>query len=323
MTGSLCLACLTPLGNSDASAKSAPATEYHRACAERLFGTTSIPGIQVDRKELHLLGLEMAGRVSLSGVQAKLSLGFEGRRTLRVSSTESRYILKPESGPYPELPVNEQLALKIAESMGVKTATSGLVRLSDDSLALLSKRFDRTGAGKKLAVEDFCQLQGRLPREKYQGSLEGCAKTLHEFASAPLLDAGQLFLQCLASWWLGNGDLHLKNLSLLSVEGRQVLAPAYDVLCTSAVIPDDSFALTLAGKRSKFKAADWHDFSARCGLPPKAAAKLINKAVASQSHARQLIQAAPLSDAIRERFAETFDSRAESVEQLSEHASSI
>ncbi|MEM8711085.1 MAG: HipA domain-containing protein [Planctomycetota bacterium] len=270
----------------------------------------------MDRKELHLLGLEMAGRVSLSGVQAKLSLGFEGRKTLRVSSTGSRYILKPESGPYPELPANEQLALKLAEAMGVHVATSGLVRLDDGSLALLSKRFDRTPKGNRLAMEDFCQLQDRLPREKYQGSLEGCAKTLHAFASAPLLDAAQLFLQCLASWWIGNGDLHLKNLSLLATKGRHILAPAYDVLCTAAVIPEDSFALTLAGKRSNFKPADWKDFANRCGLPPKVATKAIQKAAASRPKLQELIESAPLSETIRDRIQETIDSRSELIEEL-------
>ena len=50
---------------------------------------------------------------------------------------------------------------------------------------------------------------------------------------------------------LRNGDAHLKNFGVLyqHTEGRVVLAPAYDIVTTTAYLPNDSLALTLAGSK--------------------------------------------------------------------------
>ncbi len=48
-------------------------------------------------------------------------------------------------------------------------------------------------------------------------------------------------------WRVGNGDLHLKNLALVTDHrGFTRLSPCYDLLSTCLVIPDDALALVAA-----------------------------------------------------------------------------
>ena len=76
-------------------------------------------------------------------------------------------------------------------------------------------RIDGKDDGSKVYQEDFCQLSELPPSAKYDGSGEGCAKIINRFASEPSIDLLRLFEQLVFSWWVGNGDLHLKNLSLM------------------------------------------------------------------------------------------------------------
>ena len=49
---------------------------------------------------------------------------------------------------------------------------------------------------------------------------------------------------------VGNGDLHMKNWSLIYRDGRTAeLSPAYDLLCTTPYIPGDDMALKLGAAR--------------------------------------------------------------------------
>ncbi len=77
----------------------------------------------------------------------------------------------------------------------------------------------------------------------------------------------------------GNGDMHLKNWSLIYREAgdKPQLAPVYDVLSTVPYIPADAMALTLAGERS-FKAMNvqrWKAFANRARLPEAAVLKAV------------------------------------------------
>lgn len=280
-----------------------PEAGVHGNCARRLFGTRTIPEIEVDPANLHLLGLSMAGRVTLSGVQRKLSLGRE-RKTLRVVTEHSAFILKPDVAEYPCLPANEHLTMRLADLVGLETPAFGLVRLRDGALALLVRRFDRTDSGGKLPMEDFCQLTGRAPSEKYQGSAEACVKILNRHSSAPIVDALTLFRQLLFSWWVGNDDLHLKNVSLLStVPGSPKLSPVYDLVNTSIVIPDAEMAMTMGGKRRRFDATDWLGFARHARLPPEIVAEEAEGILAAAKPAIELVRRSFLRDDLKRAYA--------------------
>jgi serine/threonine-protein kinase HipA len=283
-----CLVCLQPLAKADSDG-------LHRKCLRALYGTTKPPVIDLKPSSLHMFGQKMAGRVSISGLQRKVSLGWV-KRTLRVAASGSAYILKPE-GSLPELPANEHLTLQLAKLAGIDTPPNGLVRLADDHIAFVVRRFDRDQKGARYPMEDFCQLNGKYAAEKYDGTAEMCADTVRQFADEPLVDLLRLFRQMLFSWWVGNGDLHLKNLSLLSTKGGPYqLSPAYDLVNTAIVIKDDPLALSLQGKRSGVVRKDWVEFGTYCGLAPKLVEREIAKLTATLPDALPLVEGSFLCD---------------------------
>lgn len=65
----------------------------------------------------------------------------------------------------------------------------------------------------------------------------------------------QLFAIVTLSCIVGNGDAHLKNFGLLYSDPTQRdarLAPAYDIVNTTAYLPKDVLALDLVGNKSLF-----------------------------------------------------------------------
>ena len=286
----------------------------HPACLRRLFGRPQRPPIEVDPANLHWFGQEMAGRTSVSGVQRKVSLGWSHKH-LRVVAGRSSYLLKPAESAYPSLPENEHLSMKLAELAGFEAPPCGLVPLRDGNLAYLVKRFDRRGHGRRLAMEDFCQLAGLPPAEKYQGSAEQCLKLVRRHSTAPGVDAALLFRLFLFAWWIGNGDLHRKNLALLCPDAQTArLAPVYDLVNTAILIPEDSLALTVRSKRSRLDRADWRSFGADGGLPEKLVAKELDRLPALLDAALAFVQASFLPGRLRAAYAEQLRARSTVLE---------
>jgi len=293
--------CLVCLGPADA--------DYHPRCARRLFGTSRVPRVQVDQASLTLLGIEMGGRVSLSGVQRKLGLGIDGG-TLQVGAGTQRFILKPQVQEFEQVPENEQLTLRLARMVGLDVPEHGLLRLRDDSLALLVVRFDRTGTGRRLPMEDFCQLAGLQPGDKYRGSAELCAKLLRRYSAEPPVDLSRFLRLLLFSWWCGNGDLHLKNLALLTrTPGEPRLSPFYDLLNTAILYPDDPLALPVAGKRRNLAPKVWHGFAEYCGLPPGVVAFEARRLLKQERKMNELVTRSRLDDARRNAYASVLRAR--------------
>jgi serine/threonine-protein kinase HipA len=280
-----CRICLRPTSEGD----------DHPHCLKHLFGRPERPPIDVDPANLHWFGQEMAGRTSVSGVQRKVSLGWSHKH-LRVAAGRASYLLKPAEGIYPCLPENEHLTMRLAELAGLPVPAFGLVPLSDGRLAYLVKRFDRRGHGRRIAMEDFCQLAELPPAEKYQGSAEQCLKLLRRFSSAPGVDAAWLFRQFLFAWWVGNGDLHRKNLALLCPSNSEArLSPVYDLVNTAILIPGDQLALTVRGKRANLGRREWLDLGSDFGLPIKLVERELQRLSALLESAVELVNASFLS----------------------------
>ena len=84
---------------------------------------------------------------------------------------------------------------------------------------------------------------------------------------------------------MGNGDMHLKNWSVIYPgDGRKPqLAPVYDVLSSIAYLPDDKFALSLDGEEA-FKGLTqdhWRNFANRARLPEGAVLKAVAETAAA------------------------------------------
>lgn len=300
---SLCLSCSQPMQGEGG--------DHHRQCLRELFGIDRMPKVDVDLARLHTLALAMAGRVSVSGMQRKLSVRLDDRRaTLQVASAEGRWLLKPQAGTFPNLPENEWVTQRLAARFGLEVPPCALIRLADDSWAYVVRRFDRLDGDRKLAMEDFCQLAEESPAAKYSGTAERCGKLVARHASEPLVDVARLFRQFVLCWWVGNGDMHLKNLALLrGRDGRWRLSPAFDQLNTRLVLPDDALALPVCGKRDNLRTETWLELARRLGLGIRTAEAVLAQRQLLLAEATAFVAASPLPDAMRESYADLLATR--------------
>jgi serine/threonine-protein kinase HipA len=214
--------------------------------------------------------------VAVPGVQPKLSMSLiketqenSGSRFTVVGALGGLYIFKPPSDQYPEMPENEHLTMRIAESYGIRVVPSTLIRLSSGELSYISKRIDRKEDGTKIHMIDMFQITEAF--DKYKGSMEKIGSALDSYSSHTLLDKTYFFDLAVFSFLTGNNDMHLKNFSMIEHPSGWVLAPAYDLLNVSIILPEDTeeLALTLAGKKSKLKRENFDHLGHILGLNTK------------------------------------------------------
>lgn len=107
------------------------------------------------------------------------------------------------------------------------------MRCADGSWSYFIRRFDRAGHNGKLPVEDFAQLAGLSRETKYDFSMERLVNVLDTYCTFPAVEKVSLFKRCLFNFVVGNEDMHVKNFSLITRDGKVGLAPAYDYLSTT------------------------------------------------------------------------------------------
>lgn len=293
--------------------------QYHPKCLQKLFDSKEKPVLEVNLDQLNELAKKsVQQRVTVPGVQTKLSLEVD-RKTdaadkLTIVGLWGRYILKPPSSKWPELPANEHCTMMLAEAAGIETVPYGLIHLASGELAYITKRIDRDDKGNKFAMEDMCQLTGRLTEDKYKGSHEQIAKTVKQFSANPLFDLTRFYELVLFSYLTGNGDMHLKNFSLFNdpVVGWK-LAPGYDLLNTRLVIPKEKdpeeLALTLTGKKSNFNPDSFYDFGLSIGLNSKQIQNIKQSLLDKKESFNQTIGKSFLSDGMKEHYRHIFKIR--------------
>ncbi|MCX5781572.1 MAG: HipA domain-containing protein [Elusimicrobia bacterium] len=245
-------------------------SQYHDYCLKKLFGVDYVPGFDVSLPEISLKAQESAGKLSISGMQPKLSVKLNTRsRMLEVYPEHGEYILKPQTQSFQHLPENENLCMTIAALMGIEVPPHGLIKLKDNTNAYMVRRYDREKK-KKIHQENFFQILGI--KDKYSASHEEVGRKLKEISNIPGLDAQLFYERVLFNFIIGNGDAHLKNFSVIYTEtGAIRLAPAYDIVCSKLVIRDEEdFALTLNGKKNKITGKDFIQFITYLDIPERA-----------------------------------------------------
>ena len=112
------------------------------------------------------------------------------------------------------------------------------------------ERFDRGAGGESIHMEDFAQVFGLFPDDKYdRRSYANIAAVLWAETGEP--GTYEFLRRLVFSVLIGNADMHLKNWSLLYPDRRTpVLSPAYDFVATLPYIPHDRLALNFGGSRS-------------------------------------------------------------------------
>lgn len=189
-------------------------------------------------------------RFSLAGVALKFSMLQDGERlTMPTHAQDGDWIVKMPDSTYADLPHNEFGIMTLARHVGIEVPEIRLVDRADvpelpprawpagQDVAYAIKRFDRSPGG-RVHVEDLAQVRGFYPDEKYKGSFATLAALVyrgHDLGSY-LEFVRRLFF----SYAVGNGDMHLKNLSLIYRDGRRpALSPAYDLVSTAPYREDE------------------------------------------------------------------------------------
>jgi len=201
-------------------------------------------------------------RTGISGVQPKVLVpqvvAPDAMEPASSKATVRTHDLIVKSGrqEYPGLAANEFLCMSIAKESGLAVPE---FYLSDNKELFVMQRFDRTPDGVPIGFEDMAVLAGLSSREKYKTSYTHVAKLVEAFSSGPhvIPSLQALFDMVALSCVVGNGDAHLKNFGLLYTDPTTNdcrLAPVFDLVNTTAYIPEDVLALDLCGQKSFFSA---------------------------------------------------------------------
>ncbi|MEK7818581.1 MAG: HipA domain-containing protein [Bacteroidota bacterium] len=307
-----CLYCYLPLNENE--------IDFHLNCSKIFFGTNKIPEIEFGLDEIENLAIKVLGRsISLTGVQPKLSIELskenKGKNRLTIVGLWGNFILKPPYSRYPEMPEIEDLTMHLAELFGIKTAKHSLIRLKSGELAYISKRFDRLKSS-KLHLEDMAQITELLTERKYFGSMEKVGKTILKYSNYAGNDAIRFFELTLFCFVTGNADMHMKNFSLLANEEEEItLSPAYDLLSTKLLMPEDKdeLALTLNGKKNNFGKKDFDLLSEILGITFKAKENIYKNIFSSISRFNEMINISFLKEETKLNFEKIIKERVKRI----------
>ena len=287
--------------------------DFHKVCSKKIFGAPTPPQFPYSHDKIADLANEVIRtQTTVTGVQPKLSLDIiheekKDSQRFTIVGLWGRYILKPQTELYQSLPEIEDLTMHLAELAKINVVPHSLIRFADGKLGYITRRIDRTENGKKLPMEDMCQLTERLTEYKYKGSYEQIAKTIMKYSSFPKLDVVNYWEQVLFSWITGNADMHLKNFSLYSKKPNDYqLTPGYDMVSTVLVIPEDEeeMALTLNGKKRKIKKTDFITAMKSSGLEDKVIENIFKKFFKIEEKWDDFIDKSFLPDKMKEAYKE-------------------
>ena len=294
--------------------------DFHPRCAKKFFGTETAPELPYTRENMHSLADQVIrSSTSVTGVQAKMSLdvdrgGKNEPAKFTVVGLWGRYIFKPESPVYRCMPQLEDLTMKMAEAAGINVVPHTLIRLADGELGYLTKRVDRGNKGEKYSMLDMCQLTNRLTEHKYYGTYSQLAQTIGKYSSVPGIDIQRFWEIVLFSWITGNSDMHCKNFSLLSTNGREYrLAPAYDLISVKISFPQDTEEMAMAFEVGAGKTGFSRDTFIKAftesGINGKASERLISRICGCETAWKKLISDSFLPEEVKLEYSALLDNR--------------
>ena len=246
---------------------------YSPSCLKNLFNGKKVNHVlQYDppqqSEEVAELFMENRKRISISGVQEKLSLILE-KNILRLTKEgeQGTYILKPiprDLKKVDQVPANEHLTMQIAKQVyGLNTAECAMIFFKNGFPAYLTKRFDIRDEGGKWGKEDFATLAGKTKDNagvnfKYEYSYEEVGMLIQQYVPAWRVEIEKYFSLVMFNFLFSNGDAHLKNFSLLeSSQGDYLMSPAYDLVNTKLHVDDTDFALDRGLFADDFKSEEY------------------------------------------------------------------
>ena len=282
-------------------------------------------------EETDELFLENRKRISISGVQEKLSMVLD-KNVFRLTKPDEQgtFILKPiprDLKKSDQVPANEHLTMQIAKQVyGINTAENALVFFRDGAPAYITKRFDVKPNGEKWGKEDFATLAGKTKDIegadfKYLYSYEEAGLLIKEFVPAWRVEIEKYFSLIIFNFLFSNGDAHLKNFSLLeTASGDYFLSPAYDLINTKLHVDDTDFALSKGLFNDNFKSnyyqktghpgkTDFAELAKRLEINENRTEKLIAPFLQKQSEIERLLKNSFLSEQCQRGYYLTYQTK--------------
>ena len=227
---------------------------------------------------------EDAMRFSLAGVQFKFSAvqSASGGLTIPTGGVGGNRIVKLPSREFTNVPENEFSMMSLARMVGINVPTIGLIDVRSignlpDGIerigqqAFVIERFDRNDDGSVTHIEDFAQVFNVYPEDKYKkASYRNLVSVIASESDQD--DVAEFIRRLTFNVLIGNGDMHLKNWSLIYPDRRNArLAPAYDFVSTIPYIANDKSALTFSRTKefTGFTTDELAHLSAKANLPKK------------------------------------------------------
>ncbi len=240
-------------------------------------------------------------RISIAGAQEKTALLKVGKQwCVPTGATPTSHIFKLPQGlvggyqfDLRHSVENEWLCLKFLAALGLPVAAAEIGQFEDQK-ALIVERFDRRWVhardGKsswlaRLPQEDFCQVLGISPDDKYESAggpgIRDALQILQGSQTADL-DRTIFVMTQFAFWLLAAIDGHAKNFSIrLYAQDKYEMTPIYDVLSAWPIIgsgpnylpmQDAKMAMALRGKNTHYRVSEiqtrhWKLLAKECGVP--------------------------------------------------------
>lgn len=254
-------------------------------------------------------------RFSLAGVQFKFSAiqradhGF----VIPKNGIGGNWILKLPSPIFREVPENEYTMMELARKVGIDVPETALLSLEKvqelpremqqlGNQIFSIKRFDRTPNGEKIHIEDFAQVFGVYPEKKYKSaSYRNIAEVIwRETGEIGIVEFIRRFV---FNALIGNGDMHLKNWSLIYREkNKAALSPAYDFVSTILYLPEDKLALNFVDSKDfgSLTLGQFERFARRAQLPKGLVLNTVQETVQAFAESWKTVKDFPLKEEFRD-----------------------
>jgi len=203
-----------------------------------------------------------------------------GGLTIPTRGIGGHWIVKLPSRDFRQVPENEFSMMSLAKMVGIDVPAIDLVDVSSignlpeginhlGSKAFIIERFDRTDDDQRIHIEDFAQVFGVYPHAKYEkASYRSLARVIA--AEAGDDDIAEFIRRATFNVLIGNGDMHLKNWSLIYRDRQRAeLSPAYDFVSTIAYLPNEQAALAVSRSKafSDYTVDELTHLAAKSALP--------------------------------------------------------
>jgi len=189
---------------------------------------------------------------AIPGAVTKFSAIQQGRRyVVKRHGVAGDFILKLPSARHPDLVENEFTGYALCRALGLECAEASIISREEAELPeqvpfdriLAVRRFDRAPGGHRVHMEEFAQILGYAPRNKYGRSLAhdygNVMRVLDRLSARPAPDTQEFVRRFVAFLLMGNTDAHLKNWAVCYPDGKApILSPLYDPVCVTAFFDD-------------------------------------------------------------------------------------